>query len=224
MLSWSQQWQHGTRSVRGVTRTHQRLRDGDLTVQAFVRAGVLGESIDGQFRRLRTLETAGVIDALLVRVWPAAVRLSSDDAGPDVGETEVVELYRQFAAWADRANASIEPAFAVRHRCSAITGESCDVLTTPVMGLAIYGGDGLEAVFPHRADDGTHSVADAIDALADGRFRSTAADEAPPARDDTCPECGADVVDVQGIVLCRDCTWVSSRPSTRPRPSVPGRG
>lgn len=136
---------------------------GEFTVRMFVRPMSLAEPIDEKIHRLQQLEAEGVLDALVVQAWPDEVPLSSDHTG-----TDVVETYQRFAAWAAREDKSIEPSFDTRTRHSMVTDESREILTMPVMCLAVYDGEALRAVYPHTDEDGHHPVAAAIDALAGG--------------------------------------------------------
>lgn len=185
---------------------------GEPTVRVFVRPSSPAAPVDETLRRLQQLEAEGGIDALSVRVWPDAVPLSSDTV-----DTQVVQCYERFATWADREGMSIEPPFVVRTRHSSTTGETREVLTPPVLCLAIYENGTLASVYPRADEEGHRTVADAVEALGAGKFRPGATDGPESPGVDACPECGTDVVNVQGLETCHHCTWVVATGTDRKR-------
>lgn len=188
-----------------------------ISVVAFVRSATLAEPVEEAIQRIRRLDAEGVIDRLEIRLWPDEVRLRRDGV-----KSGVVEHYERFASWANRACKSLEPAFEVRTCRSEITGESGVILRTPVMGLAVYEGRFLRAVFPHEDTGETHTVAEAIERLAAGEFRRVWS-RSPSPDEGTCPECGTTVVNVQGLLACAACDWTGARPVGRPARTARGR-
>lgn len=164
-----------------------------VRVACHVRKSSLVAPVDSTLRTLDSLEVDGDIDSYTVGAWPAEVHVGEGDT-PST-HSDVVALFEEFDAWAEQCGASIRPPFAVETRTSEITGESRDVLTTPVQCLAVYVDDALAEVLPHsagRAGDGeTCTVADGLAFLQEndvealvgaGRFsdaRSLARDATP---------------------------------------------
>lgn len=199
-----------TRRERGAGVTSLRTGGRELGVVMFVRAGTLAGPVEEAVERLRRLDAEEVVDDVTVRGWPDEVLLGAGDT-----DSETVEAYERFVAWAAREDSSIAPAFDVRTQHSRLTGESGEVLRTPVMCLAVYEGDRLAAVFPHVDREGCHTVPDAVDALAAGEFEEITGDRPVGVDEGICPACGTGVVNVQGLVACPECDWVAHRPSHR---------
>lgn len=111
--------------------------------------------------RYRTVERR--LDRLDVQVerrsWPRRVSL---DAAAD---PPAAEAYRRFRAWADDRDAGLEPAFLREVRENQITDDRTDVLVTPTICLAVYEGEDLVDVYPHRAEGAVYTVEDGLDAL-----------------------------------------------------------
>lgn len=190
-----------------MTSEHEQSKlDRDLTVQVYVRPGLLLEPLDAKIETLQRLEAEGVIDAVTVQAWPEAVPLS--DTTP---YTEVVDLFERFTLWADRHGRSVTPPFTVRSQSTVASEGTRRVLSTPMMCLAVYSGRTLTAVYPHADGDDHYSVTDAVAALrTDGIDRLTPSDPAaaavePPSRG--CPDCNGPLVNIQGVRACQDCTW-----------------
>ncbi len=179
----------------------------EITVTCYVRPSMLLEPVDSHIRTLREAERDGQIDALLMRSWPDRISLS-----PDVPAGEALEAFERFTEWAYREGVDIEPAFAVQTRESTITGESREVLVTPLCCLAVYVGNTLVSVYPHVDDGEPHGVTEAVAALRTGEFRERAA-TLPVAATDECPRCGGVLVNGQGLYGCLgdDCAWVGLR-------------
>lgn len=186
----------------------------DLTVQVYVRPALLIDPIDAKLVTLQSLEDDGVIDALLLQAWPEEITLS--DQPP---HSEAVEVFERFDRWAESRGVSVRPSFAVRTRTSKITGETKEILSTPVMCLAVYEGRRLAGVFPHSAGDDHHSVTEAIAALKTGDLAAYIPEPAESAEPGPrrCPECDGALVNVQGIDACHDCAWVDIAAGSRDR-------
>lgn len=190
-----------------------------IRVESYVRKASLVAPVDSTLRTLDHLEDDGVIDEFEVNAWPGEVRMG---AGPPHGD--VVDVFEEFDAWADQWNVSIRPPFAVETRSSEITGETREVLITPVQCLAIYVNGVLGEVFPHSTEPTgggeTYTVGDALTLLEERDIRSvgsgqspdTAIGRRPPAVEatddaDGCPACGTQFVTGQGVYACPDCHW-----------------
>lgn len=179
----------------------------NLTVQVYVRPGLLLESLDAKLEALQRLETTDVIDAVTVQAWPDTVPLT--DTTP---HTEVVDLFNRFTLWADQHDRSITPPFTVRTQSTIGSDDSRRVLTTPMMCLAVYSGQMLTAVYPHADGDDHYSATDAIAALRTGDVgRVILQPDSEVTTSETavqnCPECTGPLVNIQGVRACHDCTW-----------------
>jgi hypothetical protein len=118
--------------------------------------------------RLGRFASAGTVSDYTVRTWPDEVALSEHTR-----HSRVVETYRQFRDWADDAGASITPPFD-RRTVTSLVGRTEEVLTLPVICLAVYDDDGLCGVYPCDDDEETWTVTDYLDAYeaAEGRPRA----------------------------------------------------
>lgn len=150
-----------------------------IHVACHARMGSFAAPVDETLRTLERLEAAGIIDEVTVDAWPAQVRLGTDGAP----QSTVVARFETFDAWADQWDVRIRPPFAVETRRSEITGETREVLTTPVQCLAIYLDGALQEVFPHTADRAgegeTYTVRDAL-ALLEARGNQPFGPGQPP--------------------------------------------
>lgn len=134
------------------------------------------ERQDAVLDRLRRLESAGDIESLTVDTWGAAVPLRGDTGAAERGR------YATFARWAADRDAALAPFFQVRERGSMVD-TTHEVLTLPVLCLAVHEDGDLRTVYPHADDGGTHSVADGIEYLATRAAGPTDATPAPGAVD-----------------------------------------
>ena len=189
----------------------------DLTVQVYMRPGLLLEPLDAKLDTLQRLETEDVIDAVTVQAWPDTVPLT--DTTP---YTEVVDLFNRFTLWADQQDRSITPPFTVRTQSTIASDDSRRILTTPMLCLAVYSDQMLTAVYPHTDGDDHYSVADAIAALKTGEFDQVTSATAPESTlaetaVQNCPDCTGQLINIQGVRACRDCMWTER--TTPPRES-----
>lgn len=134
-----------------------------LTVELFVRVSVV-EEIDDRIAKvvdkLRTLETAGILDEFCVRAWHRSIPMNLQFVEHAAG-IDVLAKYDEFSTWAADNGCSLSPFF--DHRLS----KESEHLVLPIMCLSIYGrNDRLEAVYPHANGDETYSVEDGLNALA----------------------------------------------------------
>lgn len=107
--------------------------------------------------RLSSLHANEAIDDFTVETWPDEVAISEHTE-----HARVIEVYKRYLHWAKEHNLSITPPFE-RRTASSLVGGSEDVLTVPIMCLAIYD-DGLCGVYPCTGDERTWSVSDYLDA------------------------------------------------------------
>lgn len=108
--------------------------------------------------RLSKLQSEEAIASFTVETWPTEVAISEHTE-----HGRVVEMYKEFLLFAEENGLSITPPFE-RRTVSSLVGESEDVLTLPIMCLAVYD-DGLSGVYPCTDGDQTWSVADYLDAF-----------------------------------------------------------
>lgn len=188
----------------------------EVIVQPFLRTTMGPDAVSDTLRRLRQLDVEGVLAVQPVQRWPATVCLSSDGR-----RSGVLDVYQEFATWADHADKSLEPGFRTRTRRSELTGESNTVLTLPVISLAVYVDRALTSVFPHADGDGVHSVADAVEGFEIDR--PVGRERPSPSATVTCPDCGSRAVNVQGLLACPDCGWVEETETDRRQPVVRSR-
>lgn len=107
--------------------------------------------------RLEALRVAGAIDDVTVTYW---FRQAST-AGGDPVMPSVLAL----EAWADEHDVSLGPAFDHHARSNWFTGTDDDVVSLPVICLALLADGEICAVYPHVGPAGHQSVMDGIDTL-----------------------------------------------------------
>ncbi|WP_306058150.1 HTH domain-containing protein [Natronococcus wangiae] len=205
-----------------------------LTAVCHVRAPLLLEPIDRQVETLRACESEGTIDDLLLRSWPKEVALSDDSP-----YQEALEAYDRFRTWADRRGVNVRPPFRERTTTSQVTGETSELLVTPLLCLELYADDEPVGVFPHSVGDETVTTEDAIASLRCGELPAPLEGDAPetapragdtsssmPGTDaasetrgsgestvadsDGCPDCDGALIDGQGLFACSDCGWTGT--------------
>lgn len=133
----------------------------DRRVELHVRTDVPSERYASVYDRLHELETVGAIAESTVTVWPDRVHLDADRHGVDF-----VETFERFQSWASEAGVDINPPFVVSEGTRTVVGERYAVLRAPTVCLAVAEGDDLVGVYPCASDEETHTVEDALDALA----------------------------------------------------------
>ena len=183
------------------------------TAVCHVRAPLLLEPVDQQIETLQACEDEGAVDDLLLRSWPKEVALS--DESP---YQEVIEQYERFEAWADERGVSVRPPFRERSTTSQVTGKTRERLVTPLLCLELYADDELLGVFPHtnEATDETYTTDDAIATLRTGEVPvplgsvGEANDVGGASTPNSCPDCGGELIDGQGLFACGDCGWIGT--------------
>lgn len=146
-----------------------RGEDIDTRATLFVRASAPGAARDRQeacVERLRHLESAGRL-SLSVETWAEEVPMD----GP-VGRAR--ERYTEFTQWASDRGAVLAPFFEVRSRTSLVDEERREVLSLPVLCLAVHEDGNLQAVYPHADGEDVYSVPDGIEALEAGSVEQAA--------------------------------------------------
>lgn len=107
--------------------------------------------------RLGALRSAGVVDDVAIETWPDEVVLD------DENDQRIPEQVATLETWAMENDLSLRPPFETR-TVSPLVGASRDVLTLPVMTLAIRDSEGLTGVYPCSDGDRTLTVTDYLDA------------------------------------------------------------
>lgn len=178
-----------------------------LTAVCYVRAPMLVEPIDSQVDTLRTCESAGAIDDLLLRSWPDEVTLDEDTP-----HREVVDDFERFERWADREGVRIRPPFQVRTSAPPLSSEPRDVLMTPLLCVALFEADELIGVYPHSWPQETYTVEEAVATLRAGDVPAplSAAGRRPPEAHE-CPACEAPLDTGGGLYACVRCEWTGIR-------------
>lgn len=108
---------------------------------------------------------------------------------------EAIETFDTFEQWAEHNGFTLEPAFRRRTRTFLGSDREQDVVVFPVVSLALYEGDALQAVFPCSDADGSrhHSVIDCLRAFEArhwewfDQFRSVTVDRDEPLMEATAP-------------------------------------
>lgn len=205
-----------------------------LTAVCYVRAPLLLEPVDRQVETVRACESEGTIDDLLLRSWPKEVKLAGDSP-----YQEALEAYDRFRTWADHQGVDVCPPFRERTTTSQVTGETNELLVTPLLCLELYADDELVGVFPHSDGDETITTEDAIASLRCGELpaplEGDASDtvrraddasvptlrtgdasgvlesgESTAVESDGCPDCNSTLIDGQGLFACTDCGWTGT--------------
>lgn len=185
----------------------------ELTVVCHVRAPLLLEPVDRQVETLRACDDEGAVDDLLLRSWPKEIALTDDSP-----YQEALESFERFEAWADRRGVAIRPPFTEHTTTSQVTGETTELLVMPLLCLEVYDDGELVGVFPHtdEATGETYTTDEAIAQLRTGEIPTPLGGEpetATPIESDSandCPDCGAGLIDGQGLYACGDCGWVGT--------------
>ncbi|EMA36676.1 HTH domain-containing protein [Halobiforma nitratireducens] len=181
-----------------------------VTIIAHVRAPLLLEPVDSQIETLRACESEGAIDDLLLRSWPKEVTRSENSP-----HQEVLEAFERFESWADRREVSVRPPFRERTSTSQVTGDTRELLVTPLLCLEVYEDDEFVGVFPHSQVDGeeTYTTDEVIGTLRTGEVPTPLGVESLPdgvSNDGCCPDCGGSLVDGQGLYACTECGWIGT--------------
>ena len=181
-------------------------KTAELTTVCYVRAPLLLEPVDQQVETLQACEEDGTVDTVLLRSWPKEVARTENSP-----YQEVLEAFERFDRWADERGVRVQPPFRERTVTSTVTGESKDVLVTPMLCLAVYRNDELHAVFPHTDGEETVTASEAIATLRTGELPAPlGAPPTEPERANACPECGGDLLNGQGVFACVDCGFTAS--------------
>lgn len=137
------------------------------SIQAVVRLRTLGLSglnppqieIVDRLQRLAKDEN-GPLDDLDIDMWGPSTGITQTERRDPVGTRETVA---EFKRWADAYGYTLRPAFDWHSGDSADTGDG--QIVTPLITLAVYKGERLQAVYPHVDDDTVHTIHDGVEAL-----------------------------------------------------------
>ena len=113
--------------------------------------------------RVGRLEADDVIAASTVADEWQRIRTMNEDR-----RDGALTTYREFAEWARHNGYSLEPAFEQRTRSYVGLNRVDDVVVFPMVSLAIYEGEELQAVFPCSDEERNYRVQDCLDAIERG--------------------------------------------------------
>ncbi|WP_336365459.1 HTH domain-containing protein [Halalkalicoccus salilacus] len=108
---------------------------------------------------LQTLTEEGLIDELDVDVWGGAMGITHTEERDPVDIRETVAEYKQ---WADAHGCTLRPAF--EWHSAESEGERRGQIVTPLITLAVYNGEDLQAVYPH-IDEEVNTIHDGVKVL-----------------------------------------------------------
>ena len=140
------------------------------TVRAVLRLRTLGPSglnppqteVIDRLQMLTENEDNSIAD-LDVDVWGASMGITQTE-GYDPEDTR--ETVAEFKQWADGHDCTLRPAFEWHSTKSEAEGENqSGRLVTPLITLAVYTEEDLQAVYPHVEDDEVNTIHDGVEAL-----------------------------------------------------------
>lgn len=137
----------------------------DRRVELWVREAppyCVRDVLEETYERVRCLEERGIVGSVSVRTWNNVE--TAHEPATDHGAV-CREKIAEFRDWAIERGYALSPGFQTRKRRSMIDDDVRRELVPPVLCLAAYEGDGLEAVFPHADGGRVHTVADGLDHL-----------------------------------------------------------
>jgi hypothetical protein len=110
--------------------------------------------------RLQTLGDEGSISELDVDVWGSSMGIN---VPADRDPIRTRETVAEFEQWADRQDCTLRPAF--DRRSTESTDSNEDTLILPLLCLAVYDEETVQAVYPHTDSEEVHTIHDGLDAL-----------------------------------------------------------
>ena len=136
----------------------------DYRVELYLRGDTYG-SYDRQQRilqRVEGLESEGVVADTDVDASWQRIRTPEQDC-----RDEALETYEELREWATENGHRLEPAFQRRNRSYIGTGVVDEVVVFPMVSLAVYDENDLQAVFPCADGSGEvyFTVQDCLDAF-----------------------------------------------------------
>lgn len=143
-------------------------RDGQQRVALFARDDlppVVTHRLAGLSARLEQLVADAVIDSYMVHRWSKRQPIDSVEATQQ-------SRYASFREWARTSGVRLTPGFQTRECYSMQTGDRQRSRVFPVVCLAVYDGDELDAVYPHVGTE-PRTVEDGLDTLSSATGEST---------------------------------------------------
>jgi hypothetical protein len=149
---------------------NQTATEGPTTTETPLRAELyLRGDAHGDFgvretvKRTRRLEANGVFsESIVAGAWHRFQTQAEE------WRSEAMDTYEEFRAWAEANGFSLEPGFQRRSRSFIGMDGVEEVVVFPVVALAVYEGEELEAVFPCTDGERTHTVESALAAFERG--------------------------------------------------------
>lgn len=114
--------------------------------------------------RLTALERAELIDGFNIYIWGREIRPTGPLEGTDYHEF-VLDSLRKFEEWLQRNGASEDRIFKRREVDSEFVDETYEVISLPMMCLAVYDDGELSGVYPYYDGEGTHTVRECLAGL-----------------------------------------------------------
>lgn len=114
------------------------------------------------FERLSSLADGGPVDRVSRQAWTHELTPDADDEWCE----DARAAYSRFYTWARENGRTLEPAFRTRTVKSIASDESYDVITFPVVAVAVYADGSLVRVAP-STDRGTRSTYTVVDCIED---------------------------------------------------------
>lgn len=102
----------------------------------------------------------GPVTELDINVWGTSMGITQTADRDPVDARETVAEFRQ---WAEAHGYTLQPAFEWRSADTETDGES--QIVTPLITLALYNGERLQAVYPHVNGNEVNTVHDGVEAL-----------------------------------------------------------
>lgn len=157
------------RSVDGTGSTEVPAVNG-VSMVLWTRRPVCGPRTD-VIDRLSRLDSNGDVAAFDIQTWPGKVVLDEHTE-----HATVVERFEAFRSWADDRGVTVMPPFE-RRAVTSLVGQKREVLTVPMMCLAVYEDGDLRGVYPCSDGDRTWRVTDALDSYEAGKAPTPASVE-----------------------------------------------
>lgn len=137
----------------------------DVRVDVFHCASMHGtrEQQRAVFERLESLADSDGVDRVNREAWTHELTPDADDDWCENARA----AYSRFWNWAHEHDRTLEPAFRTRTVRSMVSEETHEVITFPVVCLAVYADDSLVELAPSTdlATDRTYTVEDCLDDL-----------------------------------------------------------
>lgn len=116
--------------------------------------------------RLQRLQDQGSIESCSVHLWETIEIAPGERRAEATADPR--EKITEFENWADEHDRTLRPGFQTREVNSILTDDTRTKIVPPILCLAVYEGDSLEAVFPHIEGDRIHTVSDGLERLEAG--------------------------------------------------------